>query len=255
LVPDPRPPARFPSLPILNGPPPPGLGQHEKYGGLFYLGLAGLVLLLALVSWFAWNVWSLRGIFGDVYTLNDPHKPDPERILAAMRLAHSNGLADTQRLEMCLDRSLPDLARLILAEGVSADLVAEDPRVYALTVARSEGWPSWIRLALAFNIARGVIRGYTIPSEALQELAQNKDRAVAALGLFAQAAALQPDPQARAALQSAAADKTTGQFAALLLEVLDLPVPARERRLDEIAIWTRTGHEPSAHVWSGWNPR
>ena len=31
---------------------PPPRGQREKYGGLFYLGIAGLVSLVGLIGWF-----------------------------------------------------------------------------------------------------------------------------------------------------------------------------------------------------------
>ena len=40
-------------------------------------------------------------------------------------------------MEMSLKRDVPDLARYLLAESVSTDAVAHDPRSFALTVARS----------------------------------------------------------------------------------------------------------------------
>ena len=43
-------PAPFPDLPILN-PGLPARSQREKYGSLFFLGIAGLLLLIALIAW------------------------------------------------------------------------------------------------------------------------------------------------------------------------------------------------------------
>src|SRR5262249_43027053 len=44
---------------------------REKYGGLFYLGLAGLLVVVSLVGWFASNAWSLRAVWFNVYVLHD----------------------------------------------------------------------------------------------------------------------------------------------------------------------------------------
>ena len=134
----------FPKLPILSPAeiPPPGQrgeprSQFEKYGGLFYLGIAGLALLAVLVAWFGFRFWSLRDVWTDVYVLHDPAHSDLDRIARAQRLAGDPRVNDDQRMEICLRRDVPDLARYLLAESVSTDAVARDPRSFSLTVARS----------------------------------------------------------------------------------------------------------------------
>ena len=70
-------PFQFPKLPILSQaeiPPAPRLSQREKYGGLFYVGIAGLVLLCLMVGWFAYGFWSLRDVWEDVYVLHNPRR-------------------------------------------------------------------------------------------------------------------------------------------------------------------------------------
>ena len=66
--------------------------QAEKYGGLFYLSVIGLVILCGLIAWFGWSVWSLRQIWTDVYVLNDPKRTEPDRIAAAERRTTSSPL-------------------------------------------------------------------------------------------------------------------------------------------------------------------
>ncbi len=127
----------FPRLPILSPSeiPPPRLSQREKYGGLFYVGIAGLVFLVGLVAVFAYGLWSLRGAATDIYVLHDAKRPDAERIAAAFRLSKDPNLEDLQRMTMSLERELPELARYVLAESVSVAAVAHDPRGFALAVA------------------------------------------------------------------------------------------------------------------------
>src|SRR4051812_49819420 len=59
----------FPSLPIVT-PDPPRRSTVEKYGGIYFLGLAGLVVVVGLVSWFAAGVWSLRAVWSGIYILH-----------------------------------------------------------------------------------------------------------------------------------------------------------------------------------------
>ena len=75
----------------------------------------------------------------------------------------------------CPSSGIPDLARYLLAEAVSTDAVARDPRNFAFTVARSSDWPDWLRLVLARQLACGAGRGYGIPRDALEELARHSD--------------------------------------------------------------------------------
>ena len=85
-------------------------------------------------------------------------------------------MTDRQLMEICLRRDLPDLARYLLAEAVSTEAVARDPRAFALTVARSPDWPDWLRLVLSRRLAYGATRGYAIPEVALDELANTPTR-------------------------------------------------------------------------------
>ncbi len=126
----------FPKLPIVtpDPPAPPARTQTQKYGGLFHFGIAGLVVLVGLVAWFAYGVWQLRDAAVNFYVLNDSSRPETARIEAAYRLSRDPRLNDTQFMQGCLDLKLPDLARYLLAEAVSVDAVANDPRGYALMV-------------------------------------------------------------------------------------------------------------------------
>ncbi len=263
---------RFPELPILNpndvpapargtgasslsaapaAPAPRARGQGEKYGALFYLGIAGLALMIALVGWFALGVWSNREIWADVYALNDASRPESERLDAALRLSRNRRLDDANRIAMAMSRDLPGLARYLLAESVSTEPVARDPRGFALTAARSEGWPDWLRLLLSRRLAYGAGRGYDIPREALDELRRHPDPMI---GLWATyALALQPSGEASAALErSAASPGANGELAGQLLEALRSRDEAdRERRLDGVTEWLRRHHPQAAELWRG----
>ncbi|MFI5454417.1 MAG: hypothetical protein ACHRXM_03115 [Isosphaerales bacterium] len=245
----------FPKLPILNA-AVPARSQREKYGGLYYLGIAGLVVVLALVGWFAHAVWSHRTIWADIYTLHDSRRSETDRLQAAFRLSRDQRVSDSQLLETCLRRDLPVLARYLLAEAVSTDAVARDPRGYALTAARSPDWPHWLRLLLARRLAYGAARGYAIPREALDELAKHADPMI---GLWADCSlALRSgtEPRQTDALDEAAQVRDeNGELASMLLATLTAPREERERRLDEATIWLRHHHRQAAQIWRGWEIR
>ena len=139
----------FPSLPIINNPQAPARSQREKYGTLFYLGILGLIVLVTLVGWFGYRVWSLRDIWAKVYVLIDAREPEALRIQAAFSLGHDPRVEQKQLWDLSLRRGIPEFARDILAEGIGAELLAEDPQGYVTAVARSPDWPDWLRLALA----------------------------------------------------------------------------------------------------------
>jgi hypothetical protein len=247
----------FPKLPILSQaevPPPPRLSQREKYGGLFYVGIAGLVLLCVMVGWFAYGFWSLRDVWEDVYVLHNPKRSEWDRMQAAFRLSHDPRVNDGQRMEICLRRDVPDLARYLLAEAISTDAVASDPRSFSLAVARSADWPDWLRLLLTRRLAYGAARGYAIPREALNELAGHSD---AMIGLWANAALtlLSPetDPQPAAALEQAThVPAPMGELASLLRTAIRLPADQREKTLDQTTVWLRTHDAQAAKIWAGW---
>ena len=168
----------FPKLPILSPAEIRRLrvsASARSTAGSSIVGIAGLVLLCLMVGWFAYGFWSLRDVWADVYVLHDPKRSEADRVQAAFRLSRDPRVNDGQRMEICLRRDLPDLARYLLAEAVSTDAVASDPRSFSLAVARSPDWPDWLRLLLARRLAYGAARGYAIPREALDELAGHSD--------------------------------------------------------------------------------
>ena len=251
-------PFQFPKLPILSPaeiPPPPRLSQREKYGGLFYVGIAGLVLLCLMVGWFAYGFWSLRDVWEDVYVLHNPKRSEWDRVQAAFRLTHDPRVNDGQRMEICLRRDVPDLARYLLAEAISTDAVASDPRSFSLAVARSSDWPDWLRLLLARRVTYGAAREYAIPHQALDELAGHADPMI---GLWAKSALIllapSSDPKPAAALEQAShLPGPAGELAVLLLKAVQSPAAEREPRLDDVTVWMRTNHPHAAKIWQGWH--
>jgi hypothetical protein len=250
-------PYEFPKLPILSPaeiPPAPRLSQREKYGGLFYVGIAGIVLLCLMVGWFAYGFWSLRDVWENVYVLHNPRRSIDDRVQAAFRLAHDPRVNDDQRMEMALRRDAPDLARYLLAEAVSTDAVASDPRSYSLAVARSPDWPDWLRLLLARRLTYGAARGYAIPREALDELAGHSDPMIGLWATSAQALlATDSDPKPAATLEQAThAPAPKGDLAGLLQTAIQLPADKREKSLDQATVWLRTHNAEAAKIWAGW---
>ena len=246
----------FPKLPILSPaeiPSPPRKTQREKYGGLFYIGIAGLVFMIALVVMFGIGVWNLRGVGTDIYVLHDRSRPESDRVQAAFRLSRDARVGDAERMNMSLERDLPDLARYLLAEVVSTDLVAHDPRTFALAVARSPEWPDWLRLLLARRLTYGAGRGYAIPDEALLELSAQPDPMIDAWANAARA--LMPGSDAAGAAELEKASHQTGPYGELatrLLEAIHASTGERETRLDEATVWLRAHHPLAAKIWEGW---
>ncbi len=245
----------FPKLPILNSaeiPPPTRLSQREKYGGLFYVGIAGLVLLCVMVGWFAYGFWSLRDVWEDVYVLHNPKRSEADRVQAAFRLSHDPRVNDGQRMEICLRRDVPELARYLLAEAISTDSVASDPRAFSLAVARSSDWPDWLRLLLARRLMYAAVRRYGIPFEALDELAGHSDPMIAVWAKSTLALIVsRSDPAARFE-QKSHDPGPPGELSARLLTVIQSPPMERELRLDEVTVWMRAHHPQAAKIWAGW---
>jgi hypothetical protein len=243
----------FPKLPILSQAELPALTQREKYGGLFYLGIGGLLVLIALVGWFSYSVWAVRDVFTDVYLLHDATRPQADRNQAAFRLTQNARLNDTQLMQMSLERDLPDLARYLLAEAVSTDAVAHDPRSYALSMARSPDWPDWLRLVLARRLAYGAGRGYAIPRDPVEELARHADPMISLWATCALAELAGADPVGTAKLERAAAEKGgPGELATSLLAALRSSEADCEDRLDATTFWMHHHHPQSAKIWEGW---
>jgi hypothetical protein len=223
---------------------------------LYYVGIAGLVLLIALMAWFGHGLWLNRDIWADVYVLNDARSRETDRLDAALRLARNPRLDDRPRMEMALRKDLPELARYLLAESVSTDLVAHDPRWFAMVVVRSEGWPDWLRLVLARRLAYGAGRGYNIPREALDELQRRSDPMIGLWATYCRAVLPHgdPDPGPTAELERAAEGRGPAvDLAARLVGALRKTGDERELRLDEATDWLRRHHPQAAEVWRGWD--
>ena len=247
----------FPSLPIVT-PDPPRRSAVEKYGGMYLLGLAGLVVVVGLVSWFAIGVWSLRAVWSDIYILHDESRPIAERVQAAYALGRDPRVTPPQRWEMCLRKPLPELARYVLAESLTAEIVRADPRHYSLMVARSPGWPDWLRLLLVRPLAYGAAEGLASPREALVELGRHHDPAIRLWADFARSASpdVATDPDAGKELERTAAnDGPDRELAVLLREALRAEGAERARILDRATLWLRDHHPESARLWEAWEVR
>ena len=168
----------FPTLPIVT-PDPIRLSDREKYGALFYLGVAGLVVIVSLVGWFASQAWSHRMLWTNVYILHDPHRSEADRVKAAYALAHDPRVNQRQLWDNALSKPLPPLARYLLAEALTAESASAAPRDYAAAVARSEGWPVWLRLLLTRPLAYSAALDLPIARDHLATLSRNPDHATA----------------------------------------------------------------------------
>ena len=94
----PRPEAAFPELPIVT-PDPPRLSLREKYGGLYYLGIAGLAVSIAMVvDLRARALGDPRPLVGRLRPAR-PGRPEPERIKAAWAVARHPAANDRQRVD------------------------------------------------------------------------------------------------------------------------------------------------------------
>lgn len=245
----------FPVLPIVT-PDPPRRSESAKYGGLFYLGLGGLLILVGLVSWFAYSVWSMRSVWAGIYVLHDPARPERERIQAAYALSQDPRINQRQLWDMCLRTSTPDLARYILAESLTAEAATDDPRAFGIAVARSEGWPIWLRLLLTRPIAYAAAQGSPVSREPLVELSANADPAVALWARFALAASPDGDAQAAAALKREADSPGPYQeFAGFLIQALEARYEARTALLDHATVWLRSHHPEASRLWKDWEVR
>ncbi len=247
----------YPPLPIVT-PDPPRRSAVEKYGGMYLLGLGGLVVGVGLVCWFAVGVWSLSAVWSNMYTLHDETRPTPERVQAAYALARDPRVTPPQRWEMCLRKPLPELARYVLAESLTAEIVRGDPRHYSLMVARSPGWPDWLRLLLVRPLAYGAAEGLAGPREPLLELGRHDDPAIRLWADFARSASpdVAGDPSAGKELErTATGDGPDRELAVLLREALRAEGEERARLLDRATLWLRDHHPESARLWEAWEVR
>ncbi len=249
------PPRSFPELPILE-PDPPRMTLREKYGGLFYLGVGGLIVSVLLVGTFFTQLYRTRDLWAAVYVLHEPQSSDPARFEAAWLIARSPDANDRQRMDFALRKDLPDLARYIIAEGLTPDAIQADPKAYAVMVAQSEGWPDWLRLMAARPMAYAVGQGYRITWEPLDELRGRADKALALWMTYTRAVMGPGDPIVLKQLHDAAAQPGPYQgLATLLDEAARAGGEERVAKLDAATAWLRSSHPPCVHVWVGWEER
>jgi hypothetical protein len=214
---------------------------------------------VALVGWFSWAVWSHREVWSNVYVLHDTRRSESERIIAAYALSRDPRVNQRQLWDMCLREPLPPLARYVLAEALTAEAASADPRNYALTVARSTGWPDWLRLLLVRPIAAAASKGVKFPREPLDELRRHPDPGV---NLWANTAValMEPNgPMTGTLDQACRQDASTRELACLLARaVQDRDRPEKVNKdLDEATTWVREHHPGASDLWdrSGWEIR
>jgi hypothetical protein len=250
---------KFPSLPIVTPDPPPAARRSvaERYGTLFYLGLGGLVLLILMVAWFGWSAWNARSIWINVYVLHDESRPEAERIEAAYRLSHDPRVNQRQLWDIALRKPLPPLARYLVAEALTAEAAVADPHAYGTAVARSEGWPDWLRLMLLRPIAYAAAMGLTVDRLALQELSRNADPCIGLWATAAQALGPEGDADARESLKKAAGvEGPTRELAAILRDAAECRnEQERVAKLDQATLWLRIGQPEIARLWAGWTEK
>lgn len=244
-----------PLLPIL-APDQPRKSTAEKYGGLLYLGVAGLIALALLIGLFGYGVWSMRSIWADVYALNDARRSEPDRINAAWRLSRDERVTDRQRWDLAMNRGLPPLARYLLAEGLTAEATEADPRAYALALARSKGWPPWLRPLIMRPIVYAASVGRPIDRESLRELQGDQDGIVGLLAALARTwdddPAIAADGQRHLDVSSSTLQQPLRGFAATLRTTSLLHQPKLRESLDATSAWLRDHGCGAAELWSGW---
>ena len=251
IVTPPSPP-KFPDLPILE-PDPPRMTLREKYGALYYLGIGGLIFSVFLVGSFFYQLYQTRALWVAIYVVSDPFASDAARLEAAWAVGHSPDANDRHRLDLALRKDLPELARYMIAEGLTPEAIRSDPKEYALMAARSEGWPDWLRLLVARPMAYAVGEGYRIAWEPIDELRGRSDRAIALWMTYTRAVMEPGNAPALEELRAAAGQLGSHQgLAALLGEAAASRGPDRVRKLDAATAWLRANHPPCVAVWKGW---
>jgi hypothetical protein len=125
------------------------------------------------------------------------------------------------------------------------------------SVAYSEGWPNWLRLALLRPIAYAAGHDYGLPNEPLAALRRDNDRVIVLWTAFVQVAEHSEEaPSAREFLERAAGGPSAErELADLLVQALDATGTERDRLLGEATEWTRVHHEDTAKLWAGWELR
>lgn len=242
-------------LPVVTPDPPPrSRAASEKYGSLYYVGIAGLAVVVGLVVWFGVGLWSLRGVFHEIYILHDSRRSDAERINAAYRLTRDPHFTPAQAWDIALRKDVPPLARYLIAEAWTPALVMENPRRYTLAAMRSREWPGWLRTLALRPIAYAADDGVALPSEALQELPRD-DSSAGLWGRYILAARAAGTAEAAPDPQLASFAATPGPVAPLassLQQALRSSGHQRDAWLDRATLQTRGSDPECQAVWKGW---
>lgn len=184
-------PFEFPKLTVLpdsEGPPQqPRLTNFQKYGGLYWLGIAGLVSSLLLVGWFAVNMWLMRDVWREIYVLHNEDLPEARRIAAAEFLANAPDIEATQIQPMIFRRPLPEKARIILAESLKqADNAASARQMLGLLATEGATSPQpWLRRHLARLAAITIPVDSRFPANTFEKHLSDDDAVVADWSAFA----------------------------------------------------------------------
>jgi hypothetical protein len=244
-------------LPIIARPtesPKSGRSASSKYGGVYWLSIFGLVVLSGLIGWFGIGFWQMRGVWRDVYTMNDAKAAIESRVDAAWELTRTSSVSQRQFFDLAISRVPPEPARYLCAEALTSGVVKSEPRGFAIAVARSEGWPAWLRVLMTRALVYAAADGVALPPDALDELRSNLDPGVR---LWAEAAVAfgggERAASARAFLLAAAeGDGWEGALARLLHQATSHPHGGSWDWLDRATEWMREGHPDARRVWAGW---
>jgi hypothetical protein len=209
-----------------------------------------------MVAIFGYGVWALRDVWSSVYVLHHEGRAEAERIKAAWVIARHPSVNDRQRSDIAFRKTLPPLARYIIAEGLTSEAIRTDPKEYAMMIAKSEGWPNWLRLLMVRPMAYGVGEGYRIAWEPLDLLRENPDTAIALWATYTRAVMAPGDPAAAQALEEATRKEGPFQELAWTLDVAArADGDARIAKLDEATAWLRSHHPEAKELWKGWAER
>jgi hypothetical protein len=181
----------FPKLNILpdsdKPPEAPRLSVQQKYGGLYWLGIGGLIVSVILVGWFATQLWLLRDVWREIYVLHRSELPDDRRIAAAAFLAKDPRVEPAQIQPMLFRRTLPEKARYILAAGLNKTDSATSAR-QMLGLLATEGAtspPDYLRGHLARLSALNIPAEMNFPNESFERLLADRNQSVAAWSAYA----------------------------------------------------------------------
>lgn len=250
-------------LPILPSNPVPsptsGRSPTEKYGGLYWLGIGGLVVIVGLIGAFVIGMSRISDVLRLTYVLHDPRESLPTRVQAAYELSQDARTTDRQRWDMAIRTTNPPIARYVLAEGLTVEAVRGDVEGYALAVARSPGWPGWFRwLVFRPMVLRAEEDGQ--PSGPLIEEIRDALPAEGASRLWVAYFVLAGGADdlgliewARTAMQAGSEAAETSALVGLFDRALHATTQTEQRQaIADATLWMR-GHDPNCRqVWDGW---